>query len=106
MRHFAIVSLGLILATQGALQVTTATTTESTPTQIGYGVGSVLGTLVYAPVKGTFCILGALGSAVALPFGGPDSAGRVIGASCRGTWVITPAVVRGREPVQFVGDTQ
>ena len=77
---------------------------ETTPEQVGYGVGSVFGTLVYAPFKATFCILGAIASVAALPFG-TDTAGKVVGASCRGTWVISPDVVRGKEPVNFVGDT-
>jgi hypothetical protein len=77
---------------------------ETTPEQVGHGVGSVVGTLVYAPFKATFCILGAITSVAALPFG-TDTAGKVVGASCRGTWVISPDVVRGKEPVNFVGDT-
>lgn len=76
---------------------------QSTPAEVGYGVGSVLGTLVYAPLKGAFCILGGLGSLVTLPFSA-EGAGKVAGASCGGTWVITPAVVRGEEPVKFVGE--
>ena len=76
---------------------------ESTPAQIGYGVGSALGTLAYAPLKGTFCILGAIGSVFALPFGTRTSE-KVVGTACRGTWVITPDVLKGREKVQFVGN--
>jgi hypothetical protein len=81
-----------------------STTAETTPAQIGYGIGSVLGSLVYAPFKTTFCTLGALTSVAVLPFG-TDKAGKVVGASCRGTWIISPDVVRGQEPVHFVGDT-
>ena len=73
--------------------------------QAGYGAGSVLGTLVYAPFKTTFCILGAIGSGVTLAAAGPDKAGRVAAASCGGTWVITPDVVKGRQEVHFVGNT-
>jgi len=29
----------------------------------------------------------------------------VASASCRGTWVITPDVVKGKEAVHFVGET-
>jgi hypothetical protein len=92
-------------AIQGAAQTTNVSgsaSVESTPAEVGYGVASVLGTLVYAPFKGAFCILGGLGSLVTLPFS-TEAAGKVAGASCGGTWVITPAVVRGEEPVKFVG---
>lgn len=78
---------------------------DGTLSQAGYGAGSVLGTLVYAPFKATFCILGGLGSAAALAVG-PDSAGRVARASCGGTWVITPAVLKGRDEIHFVGNGQ
>jgi hypothetical protein len=81
-----------------------STNVETTPAQVGYGIGSVVGTLVYTPFKATFCALGALTSVAILPFG-TDTAGKVAGASCRGTWVISPDVVRGQEPVNFVGDT-
>ncbi len=95
----------LVLASWAQTVSTTASTkVETTPAQVGYGVGSVLGTLVYAPVKATFCILGSLASVATLPFG-TEKADKVIGASCRGTWVITPDVVKGKQPVNFVGDT-
>lgn len=76
---------------------------DSTLEQMGYGTGSVLGSAVYFPFKAAFCILGGIGSGVTLAVAGSASAKRVADASCRGTWAITPDIVRGREPVQFVG---
>lgn len=76
---------------------------DSTLEQIGYGTGSVLGSAVYFPFKAVFCILGGIGSGVALAVAGSGSAKRVADASCRGTWAITPDIVRGQEPVQFIG---
>jgi hypothetical protein len=76
---------------------------ETTFEQIGYGTGSVIGSVLYFPLKASFCILGSLGSGVALLIGGTKAAGRVIDVSCRGTWAITPEVVKGQEPVNFVG---
>jgi len=73
------------------------------PAYTTYGTGSVLGTLVYAPFKATFCILGGITSGFTFPFAGADTAGRVATAGCGGTWAITPDVLRGREPVKFVG---
>ena len=46
--------------------------------------GSVLGTLVYAPFKATFCILGGITSGFTFPFAGADTAGRVATTCCGG----------------------
>jgi hypothetical protein len=70
---------------------------------VAYGAGSVLGTLVYAPFKVTFCMLGGITSGFTLPLAGADTAGRVVTNTCGGTWAITPSVLKGQESVQFVG---
>lgn len=102
-RLMAVVMTVTILGQAAAAWAETGT--DGTLAQVGYGAGSFLGSLVYTPFKATFCILGGLGSAVALA-AGPDTAAKVAGASCGGTWVITPGVVKGREAVHFVGATQ
>jgi len=58
--------------------------THSMLKEVGYGAGSVFGTLVYASFKASFCILGAIGSACTLPLG-TEMAEKVVGASCQGT---------------------
>ncbi|MBI2882548.1 MAG: hypothetical protein HYY11_01345 [Candidatus Methylomirabilis oxyfera] len=77
---------------------------HSTLRQVGTGVGSAIGTVVYFPFKATFCILGGLASGVTLMVAGSEQAGRVANTACRGTWTITPAIVAGEEPVWFVGN--
>jgi hypothetical protein len=104
MRHIAAAGLVLLLMGQHSVSWAESSSGGSTPDQVAYGAGSALGTLVYAPLKGAFCILGGIGSVFTLPFGGSKMAGEVVGASCRGTWVITPDVLRGKEQVKFVGD--
>ena len=76
---------------------------ESTAQDVAYGVGSATTTLVYAPVKASFCILGAVTSGLTLPFGGTRTADKVASTACGGTWVVTPAALRGQEPVRFMG---
>ena len=76
---------------------------ETTSQEVTYGAGSFFGTLLYAPAKTGFCILGAVTSGLTLPFGGTQTAGKVATAACGGTWVITPATLKGKEPVRFVG---
>jgi hypothetical protein len=95
-------ALGIALAALAAALPATAAA-ESASQEVAYGVGSVTTTLVYAPIKASFCILGAVTSGFTLPFGGPRTAEKVASAACGGTWAITPAALKGREPVRFVG---
>jgi len=96
--------LGVILVGQSAgASWADAGSEESTAAQIGYGTGSVVGSAVYFPFKAAFCILGAVGSGFTLVVAGPKTANKVVSATCRGTWVITPDVVKGKERVEFVG---
>ena len=76
----------------------------STAAEVGSSAGSALGTLVYAPLKATFCILGGIGSGFTA-IASPPTAGKVAMASCGGSWIVTPNVIRGRESLKFVGDT-
>jgi hypothetical protein len=95
----------LALSVVGALAASPAHA-DSPGQEVAYGAGSVFGTLLYAPFKTTFCVVGAVTSGLALPFSGPQGSGRMITAACAGTWAITPAVLKGEEPVRFVGEPQ
>lgn len=97
-----IVAVLLVMGLVGATGVAPAFA-ESTGQEVAYGTGSVFSTLVYAPVKGAFCILGGVTAGFTLPFAGPDTAGKVAGRACGGTWAITPDTLKGKEPVRFVG---
>ena len=77
---------------------------ESTFVQVGSAAGSAFGTMIYAPIKATFCILGGIGSGVTAIFS-PPTAGKVAMATCGGSWTVTPDMMRGREGPKFVGDT-
>ena len=105
MKRIVIVLLGLLLLGQSSVVVAGSDPNESTPEQVAYGAGSVLGTVVYAPFKATFCILGGIGSAFTAIVA-PPTAGKIVRASCRGTWSITPDVLKGKEKVQFVGEVR
>ena len=99
----------LALFAGGALVVTTAVapvhaaSKDSTAQEVAYGAGSFFGTLLYAPFKTSFCVVGAVTSGLTLPFGGTQTAGKVATAACGGTWVITPSTLKGQEQVRFVG---
>ena len=77
----------------------------STSEQVTYGAGSALGTIVYSPVKASFCLVGGVAAAFTA-LGSPPMASRVVGGACRGTWIITPDVLKGKERVKFVADSQ
>jgi len=105
MKPIVAMLLALTLLAQSAPSWAESNAQEGTLSQVGAGVGSVVGSAVYFPFKAAFCILGGIGSGVTLVAAGPESANKVASASCRGTWVITPDVVKGKETVHFVGET-
>ena len=103
MKRIAALLLGLALVGQSTESFAEGNAQESTGTQIGAGVGSVVGSAVYFPFKASFCILGGVSSGFALVFAGAKAAEKVVGTTCRGTWAITPSVVKGKETVHFAG---
>ena len=98
--------LGVILVGQATVSFAEGNSQESTGTQIGAGVGSVVGSAVYFPFKASFCILGGVSSGFTYIFAGSKAAEKVADTTCRGTWAITPDVVKGKETVHFTGRTQ
>jgi hypothetical protein len=104
MRPIMALGVALVLLGQSAIGVVASAKEGSTPEQVAYGAGSVLGTLIYSPFKASFCILGAIASGFTFPFAGAKTAGKVVGTTCRGTWVISPEVLKGREQVEFIGE--
>lgn len=103
MKYLLALLLGMGLVVSTAVVPAGAESGQSASQEVAYGAGSVFGTLLYAPFKISFCVVGAVTSGLTLPFGGPQTAERVATAACGGTWAITPSVLRGREQVRFVG---
>ena len=104
-KRLVAILLGVGLVAQSAVSLAEQNGQESTGTQIGPGVGSVVGSAVYFPFKASFCILGGVSSGFAYLFSGTKAAETVAGTTCRGTWAITPNVVKGKETVHFTGKT-
>lgn len=96
--------LGIVLAVLGTGVSASPAVADNAAEYIAYGTGSILATLVYAPFKAAFCVLGMVTSGLTLPFGGPRPAGEVFTAACEGTWAITPSALKGQEAVRFVGE--
>jgi|SRR2546425_12331513 hypothetical protein len=101
MRH--IVALFLVVTLVGS-SVPGWADSESTSVEIGSAAGSAFGTMIYAPVKATFCIFGGIGSGLTAIVS-PSTAGKVAMATCGGSWTVTPNMMRGRESPKFIGDT-
>jgi len=81
---------------------------QSTPAvgeDLGYGVGSVLASVIYSPLKITYAALGLItgGLGYVLSAGSPDVANSIIYPAVGGNYVITPNHLRGVEPVIFIG---
>jgi hypothetical protein len=71
----------------------------------GYGTLAVVSNLFYMPVKVVYASLGLLTGSLAyvLTVGDSDTAQRVWSPSIGGAYVVTPAMLRGDEPVLFNG---
>ena len=71
----------------------------------GLGVGSVLATLVYGPVKVVYATLGSItgGLAYLLTGGRLDVPREIIQPAIRGDYVVTPEHLTFNQPLLFVG---
>ncbi|HKC52985.1 MAG TPA: hypothetical protein VKF60_19515 [Myxococcota bacterium] len=71
----------------------------------GLGVGSVLATLVYGPVKVMYATLGSItgGLAYLLTGGRLDVPREIIQPAVRGDYVVTPEHLTFNQPLLFVG---
>ncbi len=71
----------------------------------GYGTLAVVANLLYMPVKVVYGTLGLVTGSLAyvLTAGDSDTAQRVWSPSLGGAYVVTPAMLRGDEPVLFNG---
>ena len=100
MRRMTGLFLGLaVLAHAGVARAET----EGAGQQVGYGVAGALLTVPYVPLKAALCFFGALSSGAVAVFD-RETAATVLGAGCGGTWLITPAVLTGRQAFEFVGE--
>jgi hypothetical protein len=102
MNKLALVLALCLMGSFGVLGVGPAAA-ESAGNEAAFGAGAVLGTVLYAPLKTGFCLAGGLTSGLSLPFGGAETAERIVTAACGGTWAITPQALKGQEAVRFIG---
>ncbi len=104
MKRFVAIVVALLLILPSTVSWADSDAEESTLSQVGIGTGSVVGSVIYFPIKAVFCGLGGLGSIYTRIFVGPKATHEMVSSSCRGTWAITPDTLRGEESVTFIGD--
>lgn len=79
--------------------------TKEVSKESGMGAAAALTSLVYSPVKLVYAVGGLVIGSLAWVFtaGDTDVADKVYVRSLRGTYVITPEILRGEEPLVFIG---
>lgn len=87
------------------LSMVSSVRAESTASEVGTGIGAFFATLLYTPAKITYVIVGGLIGSAAYGLSGGDEivAYRIWTPAFRGTYVLTPAHLRGEEPIRFAG---
>jgi hypothetical protein len=80
---------------------------ESYGAQVGWGTLAMGANLLYMPAKLVYVLLGGMtgGLAYLMTFGDEDAARLVWSPSLGGTYVITPAMVRGHESILYSGES-
>jgi hypothetical protein len=68
-------------------------------------VASGAATVLYTPLKAGLCVIGGASSALVYLSSGPRAQRAVAGASCGGTWILTPAHLTGKKPINFVAES-
>jgi hypothetical protein len=102
MTKTVLVLIGLLLA--GHPVSAWAQTQQPRAEPTAQKVGRIAGTAIYTPLKAGLCVLGGGASLFAFLSGGVAAMRTVQRESCTGTWVLTPAHMRGQEPVNFLGE--
>jgi len=98
-------ALLLIAACAILLNPGPASARDDTASEAGLGVGSALCSLLYGPAKLVYATLGTVfgGMAWGLSGGDSDVLNAVITPAVRGDYVVTPAHLRGEEPLECFG---
>ena len=93
----------LLVATQGALYAET----QPYGVQAGWGLAAVGANLFYMPAKLAYATLGLVagGLTFALTLGNYRAVEAIWSPAFGGTYVLSPAMLRGEEPVLFFGET-
>lgn len=80
---------------------------ESYGEQAGWGLAAVGANLFYIPAKVAYATMGLVagGIAYAMTLGNRRAVEAIWSPAFGGTYVVTPAMMRGEEPILFFGET-
>jgi hypothetical protein len=75
------------------------------PESAGWGVLAVFANIVYMPAKTVYAVVGGItgGFAYACTVGDYETASNIWSASLGGTYVLSPGMIRGEDPIYFSG---
>jgi hypothetical protein len=98
-------SLLLVGALVISIQAGPAFAADDTASAAGLGVAAAFCSLIYGPAKIVYATLGTVfgGMAWALSGGDSDVMEAVVTPAVRGDYVVTPAVLRGEQSLEFIG---
>jgi hypothetical protein len=104
-RRMVLMGLLVCLLSGAALADTKETKETNYWSDAGYGVVVVLANVLYMPAKMVYASVGMLtgGLAYIMTVGDSDTAQKVWSPSLGGSYVVTPAMVHGDEPILFNG---
>jgi len=105
MRHIVALLVLITLLGHSGTVGAQATSPESGGEQAAYKVASVLGTLLYTPLKATLCFMGGAASTFVYVSSGAKAMRTVARTSCKGTWVLTPDHLKGDAPLNVLDDS-
>jgi len=82
-----------------------ASSEESPAAAFGWGMAAVGTNLLYMPAKMVYALTGGLVGLLAwgVTLGNNDVGLGVLQPAVGGTWVVTPEMLRGEQPVMFIG---
>ena len=105
MRWRLVVAAAAVAATLSMPQTARA---EEYPENAGWGILAVFANIGYMPVKTVYAVLGGLtGSLAYVCTGGSfDTASNIWAMSLGGTYVLTPSMIRGEDPIAFAGGAE
>jgi hypothetical protein len=71
---------------------------------VAHTAASVLGTVAYTPLKGGLCLIGGGASLFAFLSSGRAAMTTMQQEACTGTWILTPEILTGDKPLNFLGE--
>lgn len=97
----------LVIAAVCTMTATQSPAAERYVEELTWGMGAVGANLLYFPVKLLYATGGGLvgGLAFGLTGGNLEAAQNVWSPSLGGTWVLSPEMLRGKQPILFSGES-